>query len=325
MPQNQPLTLNEASKPPVIFTVNKPRGRKSRPLFFIWVFTVLLFLSQATRMHAQILLFCSIPCVVDDEDGESTEAEKVVDATKQFTTQLDIARTAISSYNASVSIYSATLTTSKTASDIYGLTLSTDTAPTNDYVGYSANGVNQWVPVVQPSNTYSNAQQWFEAKASGNGANGATQAVTVKSTGVLSGYLSLRPDGQRALSSVGAAIDVNDAVNTTALQTLGTVRSNAGQREVDIATLEAAVQSGDGSQQTLMAALHRANQAVLLKLRAQQDGLQLQQASNMVRLSREMETQNQRKMAMQAADQYEINFRRYMTSTPLQVTGSTSH
>jgi hypothetical protein len=54
---------------------------------------------------------------------------------------------------------------------------------------------------------------------------------------------------------------------TTNLQALGTIRANQAARQTDIANLEAATQSQDASQQTIMAELQRINQVLLLQLR----------------------------------------------------------
>ena len=54
-----------------------------------------------------------------------------------------------------------------------------------------------------------------------------------------------------------------------------TIRANQAARQTDIANLEAATQSQDASQQTIMAELQRINQVLLLQLRSQQDANQM--------------------------------------------------
>ncbi len=56
---------------------------------------------------------------------------------------------------------------------------------------------------------------------------------------------------------------------------LGTIRANQTARQTDIANLEAATQTQDPSQQTIMAELQRINQALLLQLRTLQDANQI--------------------------------------------------
>jgi hypothetical protein len=87
----------------------------------------------------------------------------------------------------------------------------------------------------------------------------------------------------------GVTADLNDVANETTLQTLGTIRVNASQRESDISQLEAASHSLDPSQQTELATLQRINQALLLELRTQQETNEMNQprvcSSSLVRSS----------------------------------------
>ena len=69
------------------------------------------------------------------------------------------------------------------------------------------------------------------------------------------------------IAAQGATVDINDSVMTNNLQALGTIRANQTARQTDIANLEAATQTQDASQQTIMAELQRINQALLLQLR----------------------------------------------------------
>ena len=61
------------------------------------------------------------------------------------------------------------------------------------------------------------------------------------------------PQGQQAIAAQGATVDLSDAVNASNLQTVGTIRANAAQREADISQLEAATHSTDPAQHTEMA------------------------------------------------------------------------
>ena len=89
------------------------------------------------------------------------------------------------------------------------------------------------------------------------------------------GYGTTSVTGQQQIAAQGATIDIGDSVMSTNLQVLGTIRANQITRQTDIANLEAASQSQDASQQTIMATLQRINQALLLQLRAQQDANQI--------------------------------------------------
>jgi hypothetical protein len=92
---------------------------------------------------------------------------------------------------------------------------------------------------------------------------------------MIPGYSSSSIAGQQQIAAQGATIDIGDSVMTTNLQALGTIRANQAARQTDIANLEAATQSQDASQQTIMAELQRINQVLLLQLRSQQDANQI--------------------------------------------------
>jgi hypothetical protein len=92
---------------------------------------------------------------------------------------------------------------------------------------------------------------------------------------MIPGYSSSSVAGQQQIAAQGATIDIGDSVMTTNLQALGTIRANQAARQTDIANLEAATQSQDASQQTIMAELQRINQVLLLQLRTQQDANQI--------------------------------------------------
>ena len=91
-------------------------------------------------------------------------------------------------------------------------------------------------------------------------------------------YGSLSTSAQQQIAAQGATSDLNDSVTASNLQTLGTIRSNAQQREADIEALEAASHTLDPAQ-TDMATMQRMNQALLLQLRTQQEANQINQAS----------------------------------------------
>ena len=74
-------------------------------------------------------------------------------------------------------------------------------------------------------------------------------------------------------------------MNASDLQTIGTIRANAAQRETDISQLEAASHSPDPAQHTEMATLQRINQALLIELRTQQETNQMLQAQRYSRWS----------------------------------------
>jgi len=128
----------------------------------------------------------------------------------------------------------------------------------------------------QISNTYGNSGGWVNSANTGNGASAAYQQVSVPRTNnMIPGYGSFSTSGQQQIAAQGATVDINDSVLTNNLETLGTIRANQTARQTDIANLEAATQTQDPSQQTIMAELQRINQALLLQLRTMQDANQI--------------------------------------------------
>ena len=128
----------------------------------------------------------------------------------------------------------------------------------------------------QISNTYGNSAVWVTSANTGNGASAAYQQVSVPHTNnMIPGYGSFSTSGQQQIAAQGATVDINDSVLTNNLEMLGTIRANQTARQTDIANLEAATQTQDPSQQTIMAELQRINQALLLQLRTMQDANQI--------------------------------------------------
>ena len=214
-------------------------------------------------------------------------------------------------------------TTYKTLTNVmltYNLAHRMATAPSSYYTAYTNMGAQMWTQVTRPANTYGNSLPWMNAATTGNGAAAANQNASIQRTGQLSGYSSLSAQGQQAIAAQGATVDLGDAVNATSLQTIGTVRANAMQRETDIKTLETASHSTDPSEQTELATLQRINQAMLLQLRTQQEASQMTQAQSLQQMVQQKQQQDAIKMSLQAADGYETN---YATHTSTDSTGLT--
>jgi hypothetical protein len=215
-------------------------------------------------------------------------------------------------------LYTTTIKTLTNVMLTYNLAHRMATAPSSYYTAYTNMGMQMWTQVTRPANTYGNSLPWMNAATTGNGAAAANQSASIQRTGQLSGYSSLSTQGQQAIAAQGATVDLGDAVNATSLQTIGTVRANAPQREADIKTLETASHSTDPTQQTELATLQRINQAMLLQLRTQQEASQMTQAQSLQQMVQQKQQQDALKMSMQAADGYETN---YATHTSTDSTG----
>jgi hypothetical protein len=222
-------------------------------------------------------------------------------------------------------LYTTTIKTTQNVMETYNLAQRMATAPSSYYTAYTNMAQQTWTPVAHPANTYGNSLPWINAATTGNGAVSANQGASVNRTGQISGYSSLNAQGQQALAAQGATADLGDAVNATSLQTLGTIRSNAPQRESDIKTLEAASHSTDPTQQTQLATLQRINQALLIQLRTQQEASQMSQAQGLQQMVQQKQQQDALKMSMQAADGYEANYTSHVSNDTTGITKALSY
>jgi len=222
-------------------------------------------------------------------------------------------------------LYTTTVQTTQNVMAAYNLEQRMASAPSTLYTGYSGLGQQTWTQVVHPANTYGNSLPWVNAATTGNGATAANQGASIQRTGQISGYSSLSAQGQQAIAAQGATADLYDAVNATSLQTIGTVRANAPQREADINTLETASHSTDPTQQTQLATLQRINQAMLLQLRTQQEASQMTQAESLQQMVQQKQQQDALKMSMQAADGYETNYNSHVSTDTTGITKALSY
>lgn len=213
-----------------------------------------------------------------------------------------------------------TLQEMRTAITAYNFTRQMMTAPQNLYRPYMSPNT-YWTALASSPNTYGNTQPWMNAANNGSGAAMATQQVTVPRTAQLPGYGSMSAASQRQIATQGATSDLNDAVNATSLQTLGTIRANAQQREADISALETASHSPDPAQQTELATLQRINQALLLQLRTQQETNQINQTQSLQQMMAAKQQQDALKTTFQNAVNYQNNFQ---TSVAPAYTGASS-
>lgn len=168
----------------------------------------------------------------------------------------------------------------------------------------------------QISNTYGNSAGWVNSANTGSGAIASYQQVSVPHTNnVVPGYNTASVPGQQQIAAQGATVDINDAVLSNNLQMLGTIRANQASRQTDITNLEAATQSQDASQQTIMATLQRINQALLLELRTQQDANQINANLALQQIVAQKQQQDAMKSAFRDSSGYENYYNANITTT----------
>ena len=131
---------------------------------------------------------------------------------------------------------------------------------------------------------------------------------------MIPGYGSFSTSGQQQIAAQGATVDINDSVLTNNLETLGTIRANQTARQTDIANLEAATQTQDPSQQTIMAELQRINQALLLQLRTMQDANQINANLALQQIVAQKQQQDALKAGFQDTANYASTYQTHVAS-----------
>src|SRR5258708_6605781 len=160
----------------------------------------------------------------------------------------------------------------------------------------------------------------MNAAMTGYGASAANQTSSLPRTGQVTGYSSLSTQGQQSIAAQGATVDLSDAVNASNLQTVGTIRANAAQREADISQLEVTTHSTDPAQHTEMATLQRINQALLIELRTQQETNQILQAAALQQILGQKVQQDNLKSLFVLGIEYQQSFN---LATPQQTSAGT--
>ena len=217
-------------------------------------------------------------------------------------------------------LYTTTVQATRNVIAAYNLAERMASLPQTLYSTYSNLGRQEWTTLMLPVNTYGNSSQWMNAASNGYGAANANQTASLPHTGQISGYSSLNAQGQQAIAAQGATVDLSDALNASNLQTVGTIRSNATQREADITQLEATTHSADPAQHTEMATLQRINQALLIELRTQQETNQILQVEALQQILGQKIQQDNLKSLFVLGNGYQDSFN---AATPQQTSTGT--
>jgi len=217
-------------------------------------------------------------------------------------------------------LYTTAETTTRNVIAAYNLAQRMASLPQTLYWSYSNLGRQEWYALTRPANTYGNSALWINAASTGYGAPAANIAASLPNSNRIAGYDSLSIQGQQTIAAQGATVDLSNAVNTSSLQTLGTIRAGSTQREADISALEIATHSSDPTQHTEMATLQRINQALLIELRTQQETNEILQAQALQGLVGQKMQQDNLKSLFQTGNTYQ---RTFDTMTPQQTSAGT--
>jgi hypothetical protein len=246
----------------------------------------------------------SAHAVVQIENEETSlghEVEQIENGQQIFTNTVKIAATALQTYNQIKQQYELYHQMILAPEMLYERFLS----PTTDLV-----------MLQEINNTYGNSMGWINASNTGSGAGAAYLQVSVPHTNnIVPGYATTSYQGQEQIAAQGATVDINDSLLTTNLQALGTIRANQQARQTDIANLEAATQTTNPSQQTVMAELQRINQALLLQLRTQQDANQINANLALQQLVAQKQQQDAMKSVFRDSAGYESYYNSNVATT----------
>src|ERR1700690_2627940 len=236
-----------------------------------------------------------------EEQSISNQVQQIENGQQIFSNTVKIASTALQTYNQLKQQYNLYHQMILAPRMLYSRFLS----PTSDLL-----------MLQQISNTYGNSMGWLNSANTGKGAASAYQQVSVPNTNnMIPGYGTASMAGQLQIAAQGATVDITDSVMTNNLQALGTIRANQTARQTDIASLEAATQSQDVSQQTIMAELQRINQALLLQLRTLQDAIQINANLALQEIVAQKQQQDAMKATFRDSSGYETYYNAKITTT----------
>src|SRR5271155_2981763 len=243
----------------------------------------------------------AITQIEHEERSISNQFQQIEQGQQIFSNTVKIATTALQAYNVAKQQYNLVHQMILAPRMLYSRFLS----PTSDLL-----------LLQQISNTYGNSMGWLNSANTGKGAAASYQQVSVPNTNnMIPGYGTTSMAGQLQIAAQGATVDISDSVMTNNLQALGTIRANQTARQTDIASLEAATQTQDVSQQTIMAELQRINQALLLQLRTQQDANQINANLALQQIVTQKQQQDAMKSAFRDSAGYESYYNANITTT----------
>src|SRR6202142_1251252 len=236
-----------------------------------------------------------------EEQSISNQVQQIENGQQIFSNTVKIASTALQTYNQLKQQYNLYHQMILAPRMLYARFLS----PTSDLL-----------MLQQISNTYGNSMGGLNSANTGKGAASAYQQVSVPNTShMIPGYGTASMAGQLQIAAQGATVDISDSVMTNNLQALGTIRANQTARQTDIASLEAATQTQDPSQQTIMAELQRINQALLLQLRTLQDANQINANLALQQIIAQKQDQDAMKSTFRDSSGYESYYNANITTT----------
>jgi hypothetical protein len=133
---------------------------------------------------------------------------------------------------------------------------------------------SQWENTIA-QDTYGNTTAWIRGVDTGNVADGYQQATTQLLSYNPAALSGMAPDELARVKSQYASVELADGANTLAMETIGSIRSNAQNVQTQIGNLEQDSFSSDPNLNTEVSVLNKINAAGVLTLRTLQDSNKL--------------------------------------------------
>jgi hypothetical protein len=167
-----------------------------------------------------------------------------------------------------------------------------------------------WTNLNAP-NTYGNTSAWIAALNTGipqQSSAGYTAAIVQVNPYPASGFGQLDPATQATIENQYATSDLAQGTTTSALTTLGQIRSHSESLNQQISNLEADSYSNDPTEQSEMAVLGKVNAANLIQLHSQQDTNQLLAAGIQQQMVAQKQVIDSQNRTMNQAIYFQQNF-----------------
>jgi hypothetical protein len=167
-----------------------------------------------------------------------------------------------------------------------------------------------WTNLNAP-NTYGNTGSWISALNTGfpqQSVAGYAAAVVQVNPYPASGFEQLDPATQATIENQYATSDLAQGTTTSALTTLGQIRSHSESLNQQISNLEADSYSNDPTEESEMAVLGKVNAANLIQLHSQQDTNQLLAAGIQQQMVAQKQVIDAQNRTMNQAIYFQQNF-----------------
>jgi hypothetical protein len=167
-----------------------------------------------------------------------------------------------------------------------------------------------WTNLNAP-NTYGNTSAWIAALNTGipqQSSAGYAAAIVQVNPYPASGFGQLDPATQATIENQYATSDLAQGTTTSALTTLGQIRSHSESLNQQISNLEADSYSNDPTEQSEMAVLGKVNAANLIQLHSQQDTNQLLAAGIQQQMVAQKQVIDSQNRTMNQAIYFQQNF-----------------